>query len=106
MVCERLGIAERFCLLAPEGEGYVLYTSDETVTGGQLDAALRESYHYNYCRELGQLEAARVVRVAENSRERYLRRCVGEGMRLGDIKPAYLSRRGGWYACFETGETR
>ena len=105
-VCERLGIAERFCLLAPEGEGYVLYTSDETVTGGQLDAALRESYHYNYCRELGQLEAARVVRVAENSRERYLRRCVGEGMRLGDIKPAYLSRRGGWYACFETGETR
>ena len=26
-------------------------------------------------------------------------------MRLGDIKPAYLSRKSGWYECFETGET-
>lgn len=50
--CEKLGIAGSFCLLAPEGKGYVLYTSDRSVTDEIFDRALRESYHYNYCREL------------------------------------------------------
>ena len=106
LTCERLGISEHFCLLAPEGKKYVLYTSAPKVTSEVLDNALRESYHYNYCRELGQLSSAQVVRVADNSHEKYLKRCVDDGMRLGDIKPAYLSRKSGWYACFETGETR
>ena len=106
LTCEKLGISEHFCLLAPEGKGYVLYTSAPNVTSEIIDNALRESYHYNYCRELGQLAGARVVRVADNSHEKYLKRCVDEGMRLGDIKPAYLSRKSGWYECFETGETK
>ncbi|MEE1263062.1 GH3 family domain-containing protein [Ruminococcus sp.] len=105
-VCERLGIAKVFCLLAPEDNGYTLYTSSPSVTCEALDRALRESYHYNYCRELGQLSQARVVRVAENSHEIYLKRLVGDGMRLGDIKPAYLSSKSGWRQCFETGETK
>ncbi len=104
--CEKLGIAGSFCLLAPEGKGYVLYTSDRSVTDESFDRALRESYHYNYCRELGQLSMARVVRVAENSHEKYLKRLVGDGMRLGDIKPAYLSSKSGWHNWFETGDTR
>ena len=103
-VCVRLGIAESFCLLAPEGKGYTLYTSDRKVTDEVLDRALRESYHYNYCRELGQLAMAHVVRVADNSQENYLKRCVADGMRLGDIKPAYLSRKSGLHNCFEIGE--
>ena len=44
--CEKLGIAGSFCLLAPEGKGYVLYTSDRSVTDEIFDRALRESYHY------------------------------------------------------------
>ena len=104
--CVKLGISDRFCLLAPEGKGYVLYTTDTNVTSEALDHFLRESYHYNYCRELGQLASARVVRVADDAHERYLKRCVDDGMRLGDIKPAYLSRKSGWNVYFETGEKR
>ena len=102
-VCEKLGISGRFCLLAPEGKGYTLYTSDGAVTDESLDSALRESYHYNYCRELGQLEAARVVKVPETSREKYLQRLADDGMRLGGIKPAYLSRKSGWDKYFDIG---
>ena len=105
-VCVKLGISDSFCLLAPEEHGYVLYTSCKSVTAEALDRALRESYHYNYCRDLGQLDMARIVRVADDSHERYLKRLVDGGMRLGDIKPAYLSNKSGWYNYFETGETR
>ena len=99
-VCTALGIADGFCLLAPEGKGYTLYTAGnaDAVT---LDDALRESYHYNYCRELGQLSAARVVKVGGNAHEAYLKRLTDDGMRLGDIKPAYLSSKSGWLNYFD-----
>ena len=99
-VCVKLGISDKFCLLAPEGKGYVLYTSGE-VAADELDKALRESYHYNYCRDLGQLLPARVVAVSDNAGEKYLDRLVSDGMRLGDIKPAFLSRKSGWNHYFD-----
>ena len=99
-VCAKLGIQDKFCLLAPEGKGYVLYTSGE-VAADELDKALRESYHYNYCRDLGQLLPARVVAVSDNAGEKYLDRLVSDGMRLGDIKPAFLSRKRGWNHYFD-----
>lgn len=100
-VCEKLGIAGLFCLLAPEGKRYCLYTAAGHITSKDLDDALRESYHYNYCRQLGQLEEAEVVTVTGTPREKYVERLVGEGMRAGDIKPAYLSSRRGWWKYFD-----
>lgn len=100
-VCERLGIADVFCLLAPEGNRYCLYTVAEHITSKELDDVLRESYHYQYCRQLGQLEEAVVVTVSGNPGENYIGRLVAEGMRTGDIKPAYLSARSGWGDFFE-----
>lgn len=100
-VCERLGIANLFCLLAPEGNRYCLYTAAEHITSKSLDDALRESYHYNYCRQLGQLEEARVITVTGNPEEKYMEKLVAEGMRAGDIKPAYLSSKSGWREYFE-----
>lgn len=100
-VCAALGITDCFCLLAPEEKRYCLYTTSENITCEALDKALRESYHYNYCRDLGQLECAGVCRVHGNPSQVYLERLSAEGMRLGDIKPAYLSRRSGWAEYFE-----
>lgn len=100
-VCRALGIAEEFCLLAPEGKRYCLYTTAAHVTDDVLDTALCESYHYNYCRQLGQLQKAQVCRVSGNPAQRYLERLTAEGMRLGDIKPAYLSRKNNWSTYFE-----
>lgn len=100
-VCEKLGIAGSFCLLAPEGKHYCLYTMAGHVTSKELDDALRESYHYNYCRQLKQLEEAEVITVTGNPEEKYVERLVAAGMRAGDIKPAYLSPRSGWREYFD-----
>lgn len=100
-VCIGLGLQEEFCLLAPEGTGYCLYTSAEGIRDEVLDAALCESYHYAYCRELGQLKQALVCRVYGNPRQEYINRMTADGMRLGDIKPVYLSAKEGWGSWFE-----
>ncbi|MCH5209056.1 MAG: GH3 auxin-responsive promoter family protein, partial [Oscillospiraceae bacterium] len=99
-VCASLGIAESFCLLAPEGKRYCLYTTARDITDEMLDKALCESYHYNYCRQLGQLQTAKVCRVGGNPERRYLERLAADGMRLGDIKPAYLSKKS-WADIFD-----
>lgn len=95
-----LGTAQSFCLLAPEGKRYCLYTTAPHITAEALDAALCESYHYAYCRSLGQLECAAVMQVSGDPAQDYLRRHTAEGMRLGDIKPAVLSRKSGWNEWF------
>jgi hypothetical protein len=68
--------------------------------GEILDDLLGENYHYRYCRDLGQLSALRVFRIAENGRESYLRRCNALGQRLGDVKPRALHRLSGWAEVF------
>ena len=83
-----------FSLLVPEADRYALYTESD-VSAGAIDAALRENFHYDYCRRLGQLKEARVV-VIKNGAGQYIDNCVKFGMRLGDIKPACLSNRRGW----------
>ncbi|MCH5192611.1 MAG: GH3 auxin-responsive promoter family protein [Oscillospiraceae bacterium] len=100
-VCKKLGITDHFCLLAPDGKGYCFYTTAEGITDEILDGALRESYHYNYCRQLGQLRRAEVCKVKGDPAKKYLERLTSEGMRLGDIKPAYLSRKTDWGKYFE-----
>lgn len=105
-VCNHLGIADQFCLLAPEGKQYFFYTTALNITDDILDQELCESYHYNYCRQLGQLKKARVVIVSGNPQKSYIHRLSQEGMRIGDIKPSYLSRKNGWEYYFELEEER
>lgn len=94
--CIKLGIKDGFCMLAPRGNRYRLYTVSEKITGDMLDEMLRESYHYNYCRQLGQLLKAEVAVVSGTPEKAYIERLSAEGIRLGDIKPSYLSRKDGW----------
>ncbi len=103
-VCRKLGITAHFCLLAPEGKRYCLYTTAEHVTADALDEMLCEGYHYRYCRDLGQLDAAVVRVVSGDPNTAYISRLAADGMRIGDIKPAYLSRKSGWEQYFETGK--
>ncbi len=100
-VCHDLNISEEFCLLAPEKKQYCLYTTATQITDDVLDKALRESYHYNYCRQLGQLEKARVVIVSGEPQKAYIQRLVADGMRIGDIKPAYLTKKTQWEDWFQ-----
>lgn len=55
----------------------------------QLDSLLREAYHYDQARRLGQLQAARLVVVAE-ARTLYFDYFVAKGLQLGNIKAQAL----------------
>lgn len=100
-VCHDLNISEEFCLLAPEQKRYFLYTTAVGITDNALDGALRESYHYNYCRQLGQLEKAKVIPISGEPQKIYIQRLVADGMRIGDIKPAYLTTKTQWENWFQ-----
>ena len=71
--------------------------------GAELETALQENYHYRYCRELGQLDALRVVRIEGGGLETYLSVCQARGQRAGDIKPTALHHDQGWSSFFRGG---
>lgn len=94
--CIQAGIEKDFCLLSPEKDRYILYTTNTNITAKAFDNILRESFHYDYCRELRQLQMVQVVVVNKQAREQYFNRLTESGMRLGDIKPSYLSGLSDW----------
>jgi len=94
--------APRFMLLAPEwcarSWRYTLFVE------GKLNcAAARENLENELCanpnyalsRQLGQLQPLSVREVADGQKS-YLMREVTAGMRMGDVKPCWLSRRTDW----------
>lgn len=100
-----------FALVACEQYGdtaaYTLFIetaacNDETLLalGRNLESMLCENYHYRYCRDLGQLGALRVFRIARDGTAAYMAQCQRLGQRPGDIKPSVLHQRGGWLRVF------
>jgi hypothetical protein len=83
-----------FKLLVPGENEYILY-SENPVDVEKIEEKLRENFHYDYCRKLGQLRKVRLV-IIKNGEEQYIENCLRFGMRLGDIKPTYLSNKRGW----------
>jgi hypothetical protein len=115
---ECLGIHPNFWMVGPcnarrEHAGYILFLqcpdlpetleiSPDTLAR-RLDEALRENYHYDYCRRLGQLRCCRLflIHAACDAPGVYLTTCAGLGQRLGDIKPAALHPSDRWEHCFQ-----
>lgn len=104
-----------FVLLAPDDRpdgtlGYTLFLqSDGAVRRDllalehELESLLRRTFHYDYCRRLGQLETARVFRITNRpagALRIYSDHGVRRGLRLGDVKPAILTAEGGWRGRF------
>jgi hypothetical protein len=67
----------------------------------EIDEQLKDNFHYRYSRDLGQLAAVRVFRIAVAGRESYLKNCCRRGQRLGDVKPLALLRGQGWVEDFQ-----
>jgi hypothetical protein len=105
-VRERMDLALReiphtFAMLACDGDAYVLYIDSDAElasVAATLEHALRESYHYDLARRLGQLQALRVLRVRDGAAT-YLR-VRGAYQTLGDIKIPALDREQGWTTRF------
>ena len=104
-VRERLQLALRdtphaFAMLACDRDAYVLYLeSDAAVPLDALEQSLRESYHYDLARRLGQLQPLRLQRV-QNAAATYLR-VKSATQILGDIKIPALDRDQGWSERFQ-----
>jgi len=96
-------------MLAPDERateiGYTLYLQAPDaaagVLGREIDAALAENPHYQYCRKLGQLGPLRIFIVRSAGHASYIQHCLKRGQRLGDIKPAALSAETGWSKRFD-----
>lgn len=73
-------------------EGLLLRVTQE------IDEQLGASYHYEYCRRLGQLDGCRLFVLAPqyDSHHTYLTVCADLGQRLGDIKPTALHTYQHW----------
>jgi hypothetical protein len=94
-VSERLekalgGIVVRFATLAFDRDRYVLLLDTDAPddalaeVAARLEALLRENFHYDYCRKLGQLAALGVQRGSEDLI------ASANGRRLGDVKGSAL----------------
>mgnify|MGYP006176318289 CR=1 FL=1 len=89
-----------FVMLAPQWDRpprYNLFveTDHPEEIAAKVEDHLRKSFHYNYCRNLGQLGPVRGIRVTEGDR-RYLAGCEALGQKAGDVKPAHLRQELGW----------
>lgn len=87
-------------MLAPEWGNpphYDLFveSGDPSIVAEFVEAHLRASCQYDYCRRLGQLGPVQGVAV-RNSAERYVRACEEMGQRSGAVKPAFLRKEFGW----------
>ncbi len=80
-------VIARFATLVFEGDRYTLLIDSDAVdidrVASRLDELLRENFHYDYCRRLGQLGAIRAKRGKEDL-------VASANGRLGDVKPSVL----------------
>jgi hypothetical protein len=102
-------LSPMFFMLAPDDTDmfhYTLYLElGRTVAmpnhlNAELDSALCENFHYDYCRRLGQLNEVQTVLV-KNGSEAYIQACQMRGMKMGDVKASVLQKSTGWNDWFQ-----
>lgn len=105
-VCTEVGITVQFALVAPLLEprpAYCLLVESEADAASLqqvalgLERRLCDNFHYQYCRELGQLGPLSLQRT-ERGFERYAQVLSSRGVALGSIKPMGLTTELGWPA--------
>lgn len=112
-ILNRLNIETRFVMLAPErtdsGGYYVLYVEtlepelDSLLRQARvlIDTALKDNMQYAHARNIGQLQPMKVFHIRATGDRSYYQRCLQDGQRMGDIKPAILDRRRDWQSYFQ-----
>jgi len=115
VLAEALRIAENnysFAMLAPEpepdGGAYILYIEADRGLNGEIskihslvEDGLKQNYYYRQAVDVGQLKNLKLFRINSGGIEKYIERCVSEGQKTGDIKPATLDKRSGWSEWFD-----
>ena len=107
-VFKKLGIIPGFAMLAydtaplpGDAAGYLLYIDADAAQDliiratEEVESGLRENFHYDYARRLGQLAPVRAVRIP-NGAKILFDDAVRSGQKLGDIKVPSLDHRSRW----------
>lgn len=102
-------LTPNFAMLAPDDNGnefrYTLYLELPPFQrtrvihpefSSRLDRKLRQNFHYDYCRKLGQLAAPGLFMIDQGATEAFLQAYENQGQRLGNIKPTSLQKTTGW----------
>jgi len=89
-----------FSMLVPESSNtkrYLLLTDSARYKehASLVENTLLSSFHYSYCRKLGQLGPVEAVYVRD-AEAKYMKSCIDSGQRAGDIKPTALRTDFGW----------
>lgn len=101
-VVDRLAPEAEFYMMAPQNNSYVLFIKGDKIPSSKaVDEELRESFHYDYCRKLGQLEELKVFTLTGDPKKEYIEGCLSAGQKLGDIKPTNLSTKENWDQFFQ-----
>lgn len=97
---KKRNINSEFYMFAPEVDRYVLYIKSDCIPEN-IDDMLKENFHYDYCRKLGQLKEIKIFKLTGNPEKEYIMGCVSRGQRIGDIKSTALSLHSGWDKIFK-----
>ena len=86
-----------YYMFAPDKERYVLYLKSKIkIKEEEIDKRLKENFHYDYCRKLGQLKPLKIFILTGNPEKEYINFCLEKGQKLGNIKIKVLSSEKGW----------
>jgi len=66
-----------------------------------LEKALCMNFHYQYARDLGQLQPTKLFLISSGGLGSYTERALKMGQRLGDIKSLILDTKTGWHNYFK-----
>ncbi len=110
---KEFNLSPLFFLLAPEvsnktSANYTLFVEtkeqiDKKKLTEDLDERLRENFHYDYCRKLGQLEPMELFLIDykdKSATEVFLEEYQKKGKKIGNVKPSILSSQIGWSNIF------
>lgn len=87
----------QYFMLAPALDKYILYIKTEKIIEAKnIDNMLRDNFHYDYCRKLGQLKEVKIFMLTGKPEQEYTDYCLKKGQKLGDIKLRVLSLESGW----------
>ena len=90
-----------FYMFAPNRNHYILFIkTDKKINVQDLENKLRENFHYDYCRKLGQLKAIKVFTLTGQPEKEYIQACQNKNQKLGNIKMTALSKESGWENIF------
>ena len=90
-----------FYMFVPNRNHYILFIkTDKKIDVKDLENKLRENFHYDYCRKLGQLKAIKVFTLTGQPEKEYIQACQNKNQKLGNIKMIALSKESGWENIF------